>query len=216
MRKKTNFKHNYIAVEGPIGVGKSTLVNMMVERTDAVKIMEDVANPFLKSFYEDKAGSAFQAQIFFLLNRYQQQVELRQKDLFSDLVISDYFFVKDKIFAHLTLDDSELRIYEKMYSLLIPEIPMPDLVIYLQAETGTLMKRIKNRGRELEKGINRDYIDEVNKAYNYFFFHYTMTPLLVIDTTKINFIKDEKMLLDLFEQINRVDQGTVYYKPPGA
>ena len=103
-----------------------------------------------------------------------------------------------------------------MYSLLIPEIPMPDLVIYLQAETGTLMKRIKNRGRELEKGINRDYIDEVNKAYNYFFFHYTMTPLLVIDTTKINFIKDEKMLLDLFEQINRVDQGTVYYKPPGA
>ncbi|MBN2134742.1 MAG: deoxynucleoside kinase [Acidobacteria bacterium] len=216
MNKKFKFKQNYIAIEGPIGVGKSTLVNLLTERSDAVKVMEDVDNPFLTSFYSDRPGSAFQTQIFFLLNRHQQQLELRQRDLFSDLLISDYFFVKDKIFAHITLNDSELRVYKKLYDLLIEDVPLPDLVIYLQAETDTLMKRIKNRGRSLEKSINRDYIDEVNKAYNYFFFHYRMSPLLVIDTTKINFIKDEGMVVDLVRQINQTERGTVYYKPPGA
>jgi deoxyguanosine kinase len=216
MGKKETLKHNYVAIEGPIGVGKSTLVNLLAERFDAVKITEDVDNPFLKDFYNDKPGSSFQTQIFFLLNRHQQQLELRQRDLFSDIVLSDYFFIKDKIFAHITLNDSELRVYKKLYDLLIEDIPMPDLVIYLQAETEVLIKRIKNRNRSLEKNMNKEYINEVNKAYNYFFFHYRMTPLLVIDTTKINFIRNEKMLSDLVSQINMVDKGTIYYKPPGA
>jgi deoxyguanosine kinase len=216
MTKKIEFRHNYIAVEGPIGVGKSTLVNLLTEKSDAIKVMEDVKNPFLDDFYSNLPGASFKTQIFFLLNRYQQQLELRQRDLFQNLVLSDYFFVKDKIFAHLTLDDSELRIYKKLYDLLIVEVIMPDLVLYLQADTEVLMKRIRKRSRDLEKGISREYINEVNKAYNYFFFHYTMSPLLVIDTSNIDIVRDENQLRDLITQINNVDKGTVYYKPPAA
>jgi len=216
MAKKIKFNHHYIAIEGPIGVGKSTLTNLLAKRADAVKVMEDVENPFLNDFYNDKPGSAFQTQIFFLLNRYQQQLELRQRELFEDLVISDYFFVKDKIFAHLTLDDAELRIYDMLYDQLKNDVPMPDLVIYLQADTGVLMKRIRQRGRDMEKRINEDYVNEVNRAYNYFFFHYVMTPLLVVDTTRTDFVNDEEQLLDLIQHINRVEKGTTYYKPPAA
>lgn len=216
MTKKIEFKHNYIAVEGPIGVGKSTLVNLLAERSDAIKVMEDVKNPFLEDFYDDKSGASFQTQIFFLLNRYQQQLELKQRDLFQNLVLSDYFFVKDKIFAHITLNDSELRIYKHLYDLLISDIMMPDLVIYLQADTDVLMRRIRKRSREMERRISREYINEVNKAYNYFFFHYTMSPLLVIDTSEIDIVKDENHLQDLITQINSIDKGTIYYKPPAA
>lgn len=216
MTKKIEFKHNYIAVEGPIGVGKSTLVNLLAERSDAIKVMEDVKNPFLEDFYDDKSGASFQTQIFFLLNRYQQQLELKQRDLFQNLVLSDYFFVKDKIFAHITLNDSELRIYKHLYDLLISDVIMPDLVIYLQADTDVLMRRIRKRSREMERRISREYINEVNKAYNYFFFHYTMSPLLVIDTSEIDIVKDENHLQDLITQINSIDKGTIYYKPPAA
>lgn len=216
MTKKIEFKHNYIAVEGPIGVGKSTLVNLLAERSDAIKVMEDVKNPFLEDFYDDKSGASFQTQIFFLLNRYQQQLELKQRDLFQNLVLSDYFFVKDKIFAHITLNDSELRIYKHLYDLLISDVMMPDLVIYLQADTDVLMRRIRKRSREMERRISREYINEVNKAYNYFFFHYTMSPLLVIDTSEIDIVKDENHLQDLITQINSIDKGTIYYKPPAA
>jgi deoxyguanosine kinase len=216
MTKKIEFKHNYIAVEGPIGVGKSTLVNLLAERSDAIKVMEDVKNPFLEDFYSDKTGASFKTQIFFLLNRYQQQLEMKQLDLFQNLVLSDYFFVKDKIFAHVTLNDSELRIYKNLYDQLIGDVIMPDLVIYLQADTDILMKRIRKRSREMEKRINHEYINEVNKAYNYFFFHYTMSPLLVIDTSQIDIVRDENQLQDLISQINNIDKGTIYYKPPAA
>ena len=216
MTKKIEFKHNYIAVEGPIGVGKSTLVNLLAERSEAIKVMEDVKNPFLEDFYSDKPGASFKTQIFFLLNRYQQQLEMKQLDLFQNLVLSDYFFVKDKIFAHITLNDSELRIYKTLYDQLIGDVIMPDLVIYLQADTEVLMKRIRKRSRDMEKRISREYINEVNKAYNYFFFHYTMSPLLVIDTSQIDIVRDEKQLQDLISQINSIDKGTIYYKPPAA
>lgn len=216
MTKKIEFRHNYIAVEGPIGVGKSTLVNLLAERSEAIKVMEDVKNPFLEDFYNDKPGASFRTQIFFLLNRYQQQLEMKQLDLFQNLVLSDYFFVKDKIFAHVTLNDSELRIYKTLYDQLIGDVVMPDLVIYLQADTDVLMKRIRKRSRDMEKRINREYINEVNKAYNYFFFHYTMSPLLVIDTSQIDIVRDENHLQDLISQINNIDKGTTYYKPPAA
>ena len=208
------FKH--IAVEGPIGVGKTSLVDLLAQRFDALKIMERTENPFLEDFYRDKPGSAFQAQLFFLLNRYQQQRELTQGDLFSQVTLSDYLFAKDKIFAYLNLDDSELMIYEKLYALLEQNIPRPDLVIYLQASDKVLLERIRRRSRDYEVGISERYVAELNRAYNYFFFHYTATPLLVIDTSDIDFVERVDDLNELVTQIEQMEKGVQYYIPLGA
>jgi deoxyadenosine/deoxycytidine kinase len=208
------FKH--IAVEGPIGVGKTSLVDLLAQRFDALKIMERTENPFLEDFYRDKAGSAFQAQLFFLLNRYQQQRELTQGNLFSQVTLSDYLFAKDKIFAYLNLDDSELMIYEKLYALLEQNIPRPDLVIYLQASDKVLLERIRRRSRDYEMGISERYVAELNRAYNYFFFHYTATPLLVIDTSDIDFVERMDDLNELVTQIEQMEKGVQYYIPLGA
>lgn len=209
-------KFRSIAVEGPIGVGKTSFVGLLEKRFDAFKVLEDLDNPFLRDFYEDKPGAAFQAQLFFLLSRSRQLQELAQRDLFQQVTICDYIFPKDKIFAYLNLDDSELLIYDKLYAMLEEQVPKPDMVIFLQAETKTLTERIRRRSRKYETEISETYINEVNKAYNYFFFHYTQTPLLVIDTTSIDFVRHEEHLDELVEQIRKMDRGVQYYRPLGS
>jgi deoxyadenosine/deoxycytidine kinase len=208
-------KFKSIAVEGPIGVGKTSFVELLARKFDAHKVLEDIDNPFLNDFYQDKPGSAFQAQLFFLLSRYRQLQELSQRDLFSQIMLTDYIFPKDKIFAYLNLDDSELMIYDKLYNMLEAQVPKPDLVIFLQGETSCLVDRILRRRRQFEEGISEAYINEVNKAYNYYFFHYNQAPLLVIDTTNIDFVHQEEHLDELVEQIRKMDRGVQYYRPLG-
>jgi deoxyadenosine/deoxycytidine kinase len=209
-------KFRSIAVEGPIGVGKTSFVELLAKKFDAHRVLENLDNPFLKGFYEDQQGAAFQVQLFFLLSRYRQLQELEQRDLFQQVTICDYIFPKDKIFAYLNLDDSELLIYDKLYAMLEEQVTKPDLVIFLQAETRTLVDRIAGRNRDYEAQISDAYINEVNKAYNYFFFHYTQTPLLVIDTTSIDFVHHEEHLVELVEQIRKMDRGVQYYRPMGS
>ena len=209
-------KFRSIAVEGPIGVGKTSFVDRLARKFDAFQVLEDIDNPFLKQFYEDRPGAAFQAQLFFLLSRYRQLQELTQRDLFHQITLIDYIFPKDKIFAYLNLDDSELLVYDKLYALLEEQVPKSDLVIFLQAETRTLVERIRRRSRDYEIEVSETYINEVNKAYNYFFFHYNQTPLLVIDTTSIDFVRHEEHLDELVEQIRKMEHGVQYYQPLGS
>jgi deoxyadenosine/deoxycytidine kinase len=205
-----------IAVEGPIGVGKTSFVERLARKFDAYTVLEKIDNPFLQQFYEDKQGAAFQAQLFFLLSRYRQLQELAQRDLFHQVTLCDYIFPKDKIFAYLNLDDSELLIYDKLYAMLEEKVPKPDLLIFLQAETRTLVERIGRRNRDYEREISEAYINEVNKAYNYFFFHYNQTPLLVIDTTAIDFVHHTEHLDELVQQIRKMEHGVQYYRPLGS
>jgi deoxyadenosine/deoxycytidine kinase len=208
-------KGRSIVIEGPIGVGKTSLVNLLAKKFSARRILEAAEdNPFLKHFYIDTKRYAFQTQLFFLLSRYRQQMELAQQDLFQQNVVCDYLFDRDKIFAYLNLDDNELALYEQIYALLKARVIVPDVVIYLQANTEILMERIKRRGREYEKHISKQYVEELNQAYNYFFFHYSETPLLVINTSVIDFVKNPADLDDLTHQIRNAKKGTEYYTPP--
>ncbi|MGH9315686.1 MAG: deoxynucleoside kinase [Thermoanaerobaculia bacterium] len=206
-------KLRHVAVDGPIGVGKTSLVEMVAKRFHGTKILEDVANPFLPDFYRKKTGAAFQTQLFFLLSRYQQQREIAQIDLFAMLVVADYHFPKDKIFACLNLDDSELLIYDRLYTLLAESVPKPDLVIYLQGSLETCMKRIKKASRSVEKGITPEYIAQLIEAYNYYFYHYEETPLLVVDTNEIDFVNRTADFEDLVTQIQKARKGVQYYVP---
>lgn len=208
------FRH--IAVEGVIGVGKTAAVERLAERLDATRVMEEWAtNPFLKAFYEGAPGAAFQAELFFLLTRYRQQQELMQRNLFSQVTLCDYLFEKGKLFAYLNLEDSELLIYEKLFSLLAESVVRPDLVVYLQAPTEVLIKRIRARGRPEETRLSEDYLAEVNRAYNYYFFHYTQTPLLVVNTTDVDLSNRAEDVDDLVRQIETMNKGTLYYVPRG-
>ena len=207
----------YIAVEGVIGVGKSVVVEKLTARLDAATVQDEwSANPFLKAFYGGTPGAAFQTELFFLLSRYRQQQELQQRSLFKHVTLSDYVFDKSKLFAYLNLDDSELLIYEKLYSLLAEGIPRPDLVVYLQAPTEVLMKRIRSRGRPEEAKMSPEYLGEVNRAYNHYFFHYTLTPLLVVNTSEMDFVKRPEDVDDLLKQIRSMGKGTQYYVPLGS
>jgi deoxyguanosine kinase len=206
----------YIAVDGPIGVGKSSLVERLGQRLDATTAYEDWAqNPFLKPFYGGQAGAAFQTELFFLLSRYKQQQELLQPKLFAPVTVVDYVFEKSKLFAYLNLDDSEVLLFEKLYDLLASAVPRPDLVIYLQAPTEILMKRIQARGRAEETRLSEEYVGEVNRAYNYYFFHYSTTPLLVVNTTDVDFVNRPENVDDLLKQIRTMGKGTIYYVPRG-
>ena len=205
---------HYIAVEGPIGVGKTTVVERLAERLEANLVLEDWGtNPFLRSFYEGAPGAAFQLELFFLLLRYRQQQELVQRQLFAQATLCDYAFEKSRLFAYLNLDDSELLIYEKLFSLLADGVPRPDLVVYLQASTPTLLDRIARRGRPYEKDMDAAYIALLNESYDYFFFHYDATPLLVVDTNPLDFVSNAAHRDDLLERIEDHPGGTVYYRP---
>jgi deoxyguanosine kinase len=206
----------YIAIEGVIGVGKSTLARLLGQRMNARTLLEEVEeNPFLHEFYEDRERYAFQTQMHFLFSRFQQQRELMQTDLFVERVVSDYLFQKDKIFANLNLSDRELALYEIIVRHLEMEIPRPDVVVYLQANTDTLLRRIRSRGRPFEKEMSRDYLKDLNDAYNTFFFHYTDAPLLVVSTDSIDFVRNSEDLEDLSTRILSHREGTVYYSPMG-
>ncbi len=206
----------HLAVEGPIGVGKTSLVELLASRFEGVKILEDVANPFLEPFYRGRAGAAFQVQLFFLLSRHQQHVELAQMELFTRLVVADYTMPKDRIFAHMNLDDEEFRLYDRLYRLLTARLPKPDLVIYLEASVETCLKRIRIRGREYERGMDPNYLVRLKDAYNAFFFRYNETPLLVVNTDEIDFVNNPEDFDNLVLQIARVRQGTQVYVPLGS
>ena len=206
----------YIVTEGPIGVGKTSLTTLLADELGARLVLERAEdNPFLPDFYRDPDRFRFQTQLFFLLNRFSQQEEMLQPDLFTRVTISDYLFDKDRIFAYLNLNDHELALYEQVYRMLEPKIVRPDLVIFLQADTETLVQRIKKRGRPFEKEIDLDYIAAVNEAYNQYFFRYSRTPLLVINTSDIDFVNRREDLDDLIRQIMTMKQGTQYYVPKG-
>lgn len=210
-------KPRYIVIEGPIGVGKTSLAELLAERLQARKLLEGPEeNPFLARFYKDMRRHAFQTQLYFLLNRFRQQQELVQFDLFKQSLVSDYLFAKDKIFAYLTLDDNELALYERLHPLLEMRVQKPDLVLYLQAGTDVLLRRIQSRAREYEQELDRAYLEDVNAAYNHFFFHYSATPLLVVNTSEIDFVKHKEDLEDLIKQVETVRAGTHYYVPLGS
>jgi deoxyadenosine/deoxycytidine kinase len=204
----------YIVVEGPIGVGKTSLVERLAERLGGRKLMEAAAdNPFLAGFYKDGRRYAFQTQLWFLLNRFRQQQELAQWDLFRQTLVADYLFAKDKIFAYLTLEDHELTLYERIHALLQVQVPTPDLVILLQANTDALLQRIGIRGKPYEREIRREYLDELNAAYTHFFFHYAASPLLVVNTSDIDFVNRPDDFEDLVKAVLDTRAGTHYYVP---
>ena len=206
----------YIAVEGPIGAGKTALAERLATRLDATLVLEDTENPFLADFYTDRPGAALQAQLFYLLQRHRQQTTLQQADLFSQTTVADYLFDKDKIFAYLNLDDNELFIYQRLYDLLARDVPGPDLIIYLQAPTDVLQRRIRSRSAQPEmEGFEPDpeYLKELNEAYHHFFFHYDATPLLVVETSQFDSDVSDEALDDLVRQIGQMGAGTRYYVP---
>ena len=215
MNQKAASRHaRYIVIDGPIGVGKTSLATLLAPELNARIIFERAEeNPFLTDFYQDPARFRFQTQIFFLMSRYAQQEEFSQHDLFNQVTISDYLFAKDRIFAYLNLSDHELSLYGQIYKMLETKIVRPDLVIFLQADTETILRRIKQRGRLFEKDVSRDYIEAVNDAYNHYFFRYSETPLLVINTSEIDFVHNPQDMDDLIRQILSMRQGTLYYVP---
>jgi deoxyguanosine kinase len=203
----------FIAIEGVIGVGKTTLATILSEKLGAQLQVEEVEeNPFLEKFYDDMRSYAFQTQIFFLLSRYRQQVELTQASLFAQRIVSDYIFAKDRIFAYINLNDDELMLYERLVKILERDIARPDIVLYLQAGTDTLMDRIHKRGRPFEKSMPRDYIETLNRAYNHFFFHYDETPLVMVNTDSLDLPGSPSHVDRLIETINTHKRGTMYYR----
>jgi len=207
-------KGKYIVVEGPIGVGKTSLAKILAGEFDARTVFERVEdNPFLPKFYQARETYAFQNQTFFLLSRYHQQMALGQQDLFNQDTVADYLFAKDKIFATLTLSADELNLYQQIYALLNARVPKPDLVVYLQARPEVLYKRVKKRDKKYERSVTFEYLKEVAQAYNQFFFYYEETSLLVVNTSEIDFVASSKDLADLIKEINNMGSGTQHYIP---
>jgi deoxyguanosine kinase len=207
----------YIAIEGPIGVGKSSLAKILAQKYASRLVKEEVAgNPFLERFYENPRKFAFQTQLFFLLSRYRQQRELAQGDLFEGGLVCDYILAKDKIFALINLEDDEVSLYESIYKLLVSTLPKPDLVIYLQARPEILLSRVRKRGIAYERNISLDYLRTLSDAYNEYFFHYNETPLLVVNTSEIDFVESPRDLEHLVREVKSVKRGTQHYIPLGS
>jgi deoxyadenosine/deoxycytidine kinase len=207
----------YIAVEGPVGAGKSVLAQALSERLGARLVSEDAEeNPFLRGFYADPRKHAFQAQIFFLLSRFQQQQALFQQDLFSQSTVADYLFPRDRIFATLTLAPEELALYDRLYELLGPRVVKPDLVVYLQARTEVLLSRVRRRGRDYERAIDVPWLEALARAYNDFFFHYDDTPLLVVNGSDIDLEGNPEDVEALLAVIRKHRKGRQHYVPLGT
>lgn len=202
----------YIVVEGPIGVGKNKLVQALAQRLDA-KMVRDQENPFLPSFYQNMEKFAFQSQVFFLLSRFQQQQDISQRDLFSSNILCDYLFQKDRLFASLTLHTAEFALYEKIYSLLKGTVSTPDVVIYLQANVDTLLHRIAKRSNDLALLLPRSYLENVTQAYQTFFSHYALAPVIAINTNRPDFAISEKLIDELIEKISTVKSGFHHLTP---
>jgi deoxyadenosine/deoxycytidine kinase len=204
----------YIAIEGPIGVGKTSLAELLSKELGARLVLEDFEdNPFLPDFYNDPERFGFQTQLFFLLQRYRQQQDLRQVDMFQKLLITDYMFVKDRLFASLNLEDKEMHLYDTVATLLERNIIKPDLVIYLQADTDILMKNIEKRGRNMERNVTWEYIDALNQVYTEYFFRYQDTPLVIINTNNIDFVENENDLKEVIKYIRQPVSGTKFFNP---
>ena len=211
-----SYAPRFIAIEGPVRVGKTTLADVLAERLQAVRVYDPEDNPFLEAFYKDKPGACFQAQFYFLMKRYKQ---LRDLDLAPNptrVVVSDYIFEKDKIFAYLNLNDIELQLYDQYYAMLAEQVPIPDLVIYLQAKLETLKKRIAKKRAPFEGRISDEYLTAVVNAYEHFFVHYKRSDLLVIVTSEIDFVDRSEHLQELLQRLSRPVKGTQYFLPLGS
>jgi deoxyguanosine kinase len=207
----------YIVVEGPLGVGKTTLARLLAEEFNARAIFEQVEdNPFLKKFYDDPRAYAFQTQLFFLLSRYRQQRALRQQDLFAQLTVADYLFAKDQIFAQANLEPDELALYRQLFGLLDARLPKPDLVVYLQARADVLIERLRKRDRDYERRIALEYVQRIAEAYRDFFFYYDETPLLVVNSSDVDFVARPEDLADLIREVRSMGQGVQHYIPLGS
>ncbi len=207
----------YIVIEGVIGAGKTSLARLLAERCNGELVLEEFdQNPFLERFYEDRKRWAFQTQLSFLASRFRQQKSLLDRSLFHQVVVSDYIFDKDRIFAHLNLQGDELQLYETLYGQMQMATPAPDLVVYLQSNPDRLMKNIKERKRSYEAGMNRAYIESLAEAYDYYFFRFTRCPLLIVKSTHIDFVNNEADLDELLRVIVTLRHpGTTYFTPAG-
>ena len=206
----------YIALEGPIRVGKSTLATVLAERLSAQQVMEPDDNPFLRAFYDGEPGAAFQAQLAFLVRRFDQLRGLDVGPRSQKTVVADFIFEKDKLFAYLNLSDTELDIYNRYYGYFREQLPTPDLVIYLQATPEVLKKRLKKKNAADEKSISDEYLEEVAKAYEHFFFHYTSSDLLIVNTSEIDFVERNEDLQELLRKLSAPVRGTQYFLPLGG
>jgi deoxyguanosine kinase len=209
-------KIRYIAIEGVIGAGKTTLAKKIAQKLNAKLILENFEdNPFLEKFYKNPKRYGFHTQIYFLLTRYKQLQELRHEDLFHNYVISDYIFEKDKIFAYLNLQDDELVLYEKIVSFIERSVPIPDLIIYLQSTVERLLFNIKHRDRSVEKTISDEYIKDLTEGYNYFFFRYKASKVMIVNSTNIDFVNNEEDFENLVNEILKSEHPALeYFNPP--
>jgi deoxyadenosine/deoxycytidine kinase len=208
--------YRHLAIDGPIGSGKTHLASRLARKLEGTAVLERAENPFLADFYANRPGAALQAQLFFLLNRHRQLSSLRQADLFQQTTVCDYVFDKDRIFAFLNLDDNELFIYQRLFDLLAKDVPPPDLVIYLQTPTDVLLARAAARDHEPDHDTPRphaEYLKELNEAYQHYFFNYSATPLLVVETSQFDPEHDDAALDDLVRQVHSLTHGTRYYVP---